>query len=378
MKKPNLYRISGSCSTAFVTLIILGASVLPSNAAVSANPDSGSQVIGAGELLQRGNDLYNRGEFAKAMLLYERASTRGADPVASAFNLGNCLFRLNRFSLAAAEFKKAVRLSDGKFNPAQLNLASVLFRLEQYGEAIAAYRRLLQQDPENLSAWLYLADAYVRTKDYVGALRALEKARRLDPEDISLIYQAAEIHSAMKEYDKAIQMVRQAFARKPSEVDFLFYIGDLYRADGKLGDAAASYREGLALKPDDIDALYKLADVLTQDGKAFLAMDYLQKALNLKPSFSDAAVFLGNLAFDAKWWDRSETAYLTALKSGNKEGAEGLRNLAYELHRLGRNEEAAKVLERTLPLRPQDKDLKTEAEQYRELAKKPIDTKLQR
>ena len=320
------------------------------------------------DLLQRGNELYNRGEFAKALILYRRAEGRGADLAASAFNQGNCLFRMNRLPEAAAEYRKAVRLGEGKFPGAQANLAATLFRLEQYGDAIAAYRRLLREDADNVAAWLYLADAYVRTRDFVGALQAMEHARKLDPSDASLVYQTAEIHATLKEYDQAIPLVREAFARKPTEVDYLFYIGDLYRAQGKLPEAAAAFREGLALKENDTDVLYKLADVLAQDGKPYLAMDHLQKALALKPDYSDAAVFLGNLSFDAKWWERAESAYFEALKQGNREGAEGLRNLAYEYHGQGRNREAAVILERAISLRPNDMDMKAEAKQYRDLA----------
>jgi tetratricopeptide (TPR) repeat protein len=329
------------------------------------------RFISANALMQRGNDLYNRNEFSKALLIYQRAEERGAEPATAAFNQGNCLFRLNHLPQAAARFRKAVRLSEGKLLAAQLNLAAVLFRMEQYGESIAAYHRALERDPENLSAWLYLADACVRIKDYVGALRAMETARKLDSGDVSLVYQTAEIHASLKEYGKAVSLVREAFTRKPSEVDFLFYIGDLQRADGKLSEAAAAYREGLALKETDTDALYKLADVLAQDGKPFIAMDYLQKALAIKPDFSDAAVFLGNLAFDAKWWERSEETYRQAAQHGNKEGIEGLRNIAYEFHRQNRNADAASLLERALALRPDDRDLKAEAVQYRDLASAP-------
>jgi len=343
--------------------------IVPARAETSAPPAAPAPAtVAADNLIQRGNELYNKGEYAKALLLYKRAEQRGSDPAVAAFNQGNCLFRMSKFPEAAAAFRKAVRLSDGNLPAAQLNLAAVLFRLEQYGESIAAYRRVLREDPENLGAWLYLADAYVRVKDYIGALQAMERARDLDPSDVSLVYQTAEIHAALKEYDKAVELVREAYARKPAEVDFLFYIGDLRRAQGNLSEAAAAYREGLSHREGDVDALYKRADALAQDGKPFLAMDYLQQALAVKPDYADAAVFLGNLAFDAKWWERSENAYRQALQSGGKEGLEGLRNLAYEFHRQGRNDEAAGVLTRALALRPQDAELKAEAKQYKDLA----------
>jgi tetratricopeptide (TPR) repeat protein len=321
------------------------------------------------DLVNRGNALYNKGEFAKALILYRKAEARGAELGTISFNIGNCLYRMDKLPEAAAAFRKTERLTDGQYLPALFNLAAVLFRLEQYGESIAAYRRALKQDPDNASAWLYLADAYTRTRDYVGALQALENARALDPDDLSIVYQLAETHAAMREFPAAVGLIREAYARKPSEIDFLFYIGDLYRAEGDLESAAGAYREGLALREKDPDNLYKLADVLAQDKKPFLAMDCLQKALLFKPDYSDAAVFLGNLASDAKWWDRAEAAYLRALGAGNKEGLEGLRNLAYEYHSQGRNDRAAQVLDSALTYRPKDATLQTEIRQYRDLAK---------
>jgi tetratricopeptide (TPR) repeat protein len=353
-----------------VTLAALLAAAAPrAKSPVPPPPPASAPAQSAIDLVNRGNVLYNKGEFAKALILYRKAEARGAELGTISFNIGNCLYRLDKLPEAAAAFRKTERLTDGKYLPALFNLAAVLFRLEQYGESIAAYRRALRQDPDNGSAWLYLADAYARTRDYVGSLQALEKARDLDPDDLSIVYQMAEAHAAMKEYPAAIALVREAYARKPSEIDFLFYIGDLYRAEGDLEAAAGAYREGLARREKDPDNLYKLADVLAQDKKPFLAMDCLQKALDQKPDFTDAAVFLGNLASDAKWWDRAEAAYLQALKGGNKEGLEGLRNLAYEYHSQGRNDRAAGILEGALALRPKDASLKGEVAQYRELEK---------
>jgi len=369
-----IFRLTARRRTGLLLASLLTGGMVLSVARADAQttaPAAAAATLGAEDLIARGNALYGRGEFAKALLLYKRAEQReraAADKAAAAFNQGNCLFQLGRLPEAAAAYRKAVRHAGGSLQAAQVNLAAVLFRMEQYGEAIAAYRRVTRDDPENLSAWLYLADAHARVKDYPGALRAMEKARALDTADATLIYQTAEIHAAMKEYDEAVNLVRAAFALKPAEVDFLFYIGDLRRAQGKFGEAAAAYREGLGYRPEDTDGLYKLADALARDGKPFLAMDPLQQALAIKPGFTDAAVFLGNLAFDAKWWERSEAAYLDALKAGNKEGLEGLRNLAFEWHKQGRNDAAAGVLDRALALVPGDAELKAERDQYRTLA----------
>src|SRR3954463_10646988 len=92
------------------------------------------------DIVNRANALYNKGEFAKALILYRKAEARGADLGTISFNIGNCLYRMDKLPEAAAAFRKTERLTDGKYLPALFNLAAVLFRLEQYGESIAAYR----------------------------------------------------------------------------------------------------------------------------------------------------------------------------------------------------------------------------------------------
>lgn len=289
-----------------------------------------AQTQDAWTILDRANVYYQNGAFAKAIPLYRKAETRGIEANIIAFNIGNCLYRLGKLPEAAASYRRSIRSGGGSSDGALLNLASVLFTLGEYPESIALYRRYLKNDPEALDAWLYLSDAYLRTKDWVGAQKALEKAYALDTTQVGVIYQLSEIFVKQKDYDRAIVLVEKASRENPNEIDFMFYLGDLHRDALKYDEAANWYRRGLSVQPNKTEVLYKLADVLDRGQKPFLAMDVLQKALVIDTSFSDAAIFLGNLAFDRKWWDRAEAAYTKALKLGNAEGWEGIRNLVYE------------------------------------------------
>ena len=334
-------------------LLILKILVLTSFAQQSAN-----------EILNNANSLYNRGRYAQAMLMYDKAESRGADKVATNFNTANCLFRLEKFPEAAAAYRKSIDYSKGEFAPAMFNLAAVLYRIGQYSESIAAYHRALRIDEENISAWLYLAESYQKTGDRVGALRALENAARLDSEDISVAYQLAEIHISLNEFDAAISLIRKAYIQNPTESDYLIYIGDIYRMNKEYESSAGAYREALTVSPDNVELLYKLADVLAEDDKPFLAINILNQALQIEPSFSDAAIFLGNLAFEANWKDRAEQAYLQAGKYGNTEAVQGLRNLAYDAEQKNQISKAINYLEKALSIAPNDISLRAEIEMY--------------
>ena len=321
-----------------------------------------AQTQTADEILNQANLLYNNGRYAQAILLYRKAEDRGANPVATSFNTANSLFQLNKLAEAAAAYRKSVNLSDGEFAPALANLAAVLYRIGEYSESIAVYRRALSIDGENASAWIYLAEAYQKTGDNVGALQAIEKARQIDSTDLSLIYQQSEIHISMEEFDAAANLVRQGYIKNPEETDFLIYLGDIYRLNKNYSESIAAYREAIAIKPDDKELLYKLADCLAEDQKPFLAIDVLNQVVQMDSNFTDASIFLGNLAFETGWLDRAESAYLLAGKKGNREAIYGLQNIVYEYMQKKRLSEAKQTIDKIFKLYPDNAELKAEFE----------------
>lgn len=312
------------------------------------------------DLMDRANALYREGRFKQAVILYRKALDRGADPVAASFNIANSFYQLEQYPEAAANYRKAVDFSEGKFAPALFNMASVYYRLRQYPECIAVYHRALKIEPENVSAWLYLGEAYSKTGDKVGALRAVEKAYALDKTDISIVYQLSEANLALGDFDRSIAVIREGYVTHPEEIDFLIYLGDVYRLNKNFEQSAGAYREALSIRQDDANVLYKLADVLVEDGKQFVAMDILNNILQIDPKFSDAAIFLGNLAYDAKFFDRAEFAYELAAKNGNAEAVYGFKNMAYDAHLQKRDSEAVRILKIAQKYYPDDETVEAD------------------
>ncbi len=289
-----------------------------------------AQEQSAIQLFNQANSYYNSGEYKKAIILYRKAQRRGTDPATIAFNIANSFYQTGDLPSAAAAYRRAIALSQGRLTNAKFNLAAVHFQLRNYGESIAIYHRALSSEPENVSAWLYLAEASERIGDLIGTQRALETALSLDMEDIGIVYQLAEVHLKLSEADRAVELVRTIYELRPDETDLLFYIGDIYYNDRNYEMAIASWREGLSAAPNNFTAHYRIADLMVQQGNRFLAMEHLSRALEINPEFTDASLFLGNIAFDLQWWDRSLGAYLQALEHNDSEGIVGIINILYE------------------------------------------------
>lgn len=335
-----------------INVIVLALAVLmamPALAAQSAN-----------DLMERASALYRDGKFKQAVLLYRKAADRGADPVAVSFNIANSYYQMEKYPEAAANYRKAVDYSNGSFVPALFNMASVYYRLKQFPECVAAYHRALKLEPDNVGGWLFLGEAYSRTGDKIGALKAVEKAYALDKSDISIVYQLSEANIAVDDYERAENVIREGYSAHPEEVDFLVYLGDVFRMEKNYEQSAGSYREALNIRADDVATMYKLADVLVEDGKQFVAMDILNNILSIKSDFTDAAIFLGNLAYDAKFLERAEFAYELAARNGNNEAIFGFKNMAYDAHAQKRDEEALRLLHLAQKYYPDDATLQAD------------------
>ena len=76
------------------------------------------------DLMERANALYREGKFKQAITLYHKAESRGADPVATSFNIANSYYQLNDLPNAAATYRKAIDFSNGTFSPALFNMGN--------------------------------------------------------------------------------------------------------------------------------------------------------------------------------------------------------------------------------------------------------------
>lgn len=114
------------------------------------------------EYIRKGNRLYKKGEFAGSEGMYRRAeeqTTSGNDAI---FNLGDALYRQNRFGEASAEFSRAAKSGETdslKRADGLYNLGNSLLKEQKFSESIDAYISSLKLKPDNMQAKYNLAYA---------------------------------------------------------------------------------------------------------------------------------------------------------------------------------------------------------------------------
>ncbi len=104
--------------------------------------------------IRRGNKQYNKQDFTAAEVDYRRGLEKNSNSFEGHYNLGNALFKQDKYPEAQAEYQKAAQLLDSKQDKKQLaesyhNLGNAYFAQQQYDKAIAAYQQSLRNNPKD-------------------------------------------------------------------------------------------------------------------------------------------------------------------------------------------------------------------------------------
>jgi Ca-activated chloride channel homolog len=103
----------------------------------------------AHRLLREGNRLYGKELFDESELLYRRALEREDESPVARFNLGNSLYKQERYDEAARYFGELAPEFDDPLNRSRVlhNLGNSLLMTRQVRQSIEAYKEALRNNP---------------------------------------------------------------------------------------------------------------------------------------------------------------------------------------------------------------------------------------
>ena len=93
----------------------------------------------------KAHELYQGGEYDKALNLYRDALIDRPEAPELHFNVGDALFKSGDYEKALQEFEQALKLpGDRARAQAHYNIGNTLFQQQDYEKAIEAYKQALQ------------------------------------------------------------------------------------------------------------------------------------------------------------------------------------------------------------------------------------------
>lgn len=277
-----------------------------------------------------GTGLLQVGETAEAVSFLERATRKQKNNPRLLANLAQCYIALNRYGEACETFRKASRIEPQQVQ-FQLGVATALALQGQLSEAQAQLQRLAARFPASALVWFNLGNVMRDQKRPEQAIAAYRRALEMDPQLIDARNSIGSVlHSSLR-FAEAEAQYRECIAYAPGYLISRYNLASVIIDLGRFEEAEAVCRDLVARDPGAPEAHSILGAAIGQQGRLLEALACHEHAARLAPD-------------DPKF---AQAHAATLMETGHE--AEGLRHFARALA-LSRGSNAVRQLLATVLL----------------------------
>ena len=167
-------------------------------------------------------------------------------------------------------------------------------RRKSHAEDLAAYVKLLREDPGNPLRHDAVGNLYLEDARYDDAIAEYRASLSLNADSAPTHYNLGFALSMRGRRDEARGAFEQALRLDPEYAQAHNNLGAMLQLAGRAGEALDHFRRAVALRPDNVDAQINLAQLLSSQGRAREALDHFEAALTLR---GDSAQALAGIAW---------------------------------------------------------------------------------
>ena len=271
----------------------LDAMIADYQAEAAAKPNDSNMQLILGHIHKRlGKDL-------ETVTAYQRAVELAPNDYYPHFALGQMFATLRQHENAIRELTKAAELSEQTqaASPEELMeiykaLGRAYFSRDRVDEAISAWGKIPELDPENIFSRIELADLFREQELYEQAIaqhEAIIERKADDPYRVCLSRrEIGNIHDEKGDYEDAIQSYDAAMALTAPgnwlRKDLQHRVIGIYAADGNWEGLIAYYQGKLEDTPNDPELMSLLASVYIENQQLDAGITTYQKAVELAPT----------------------------------------------------------------------------------------------
>jgi tetratricopeptide (TPR) repeat protein len=234
---------------------------------------------------------------------------------------------------------------------ALLNSGLAHHRSRAFARAIADYRVVLEQVPQQPEALHFLGVALAEEHRHEEALTYLSAAVEVQPDNPAAHNHRGNVLAALARYDEALLSHDRAIALDPNFAEAHYNRGVSLVSMGRTEAAIESYQRALTLQPDHSSAHNNLGNAYVDVRRFEEALGCYERATQLRPAFVDAWVNRANALRRLGRTDEAIAAARTALECepGRAEAHSALGSALASQGQLG---PAMFCYERALELKP--------------------------
>ena len=226
-------------------------------------------------LVNKGNNLFAKGDHEKAREFYKEALSNDSSCVEALYNLGLSNKKLKRFEDALDSFYKLHTILRNS-PQVMYQLADIHDQLGNTPEATEWLMQLVGIVPSDATILQRLGEMYDSEGDKSQAFQYHYDSYRYNPTNISVIEWLGAYYIDSQFCEKAVQYFERAAIIQPSQVKWQLMIASCHRRSGNYQQSLETYKHIHRKFPDNIECLKFLVRLCTDLGLKE-AQDYATK-----------------------------------------------------------------------------------------------------
>jgi tetratricopeptide (TPR) repeat protein len=183
------------------------------------------------------------------------------------FALGASYEQMKKNKDAIAAYHRALDLEPDNLDTDR-GLANALLADGQLDEALKVLNTITATEPQDWQSQVHISEIERRQGHYDEALKTLDKAKKLAPESLELTYNEALLYDSLGRYDDAIGVLTKLVAdtvhadgkysdgEKANRSIFLDRLAIVYREENKTAEAITAYKQLIELGGDYVKSGY--------------------------------------------------------------------------------------------------------------------------
>lgn len=153
-----------------------------------------------------------------------------------------------------------------------------------FDEAIAALRKILEEDPTISDGFFALGNVYFKARRFQEAVEAFTRALELKPDDSFAVINVANCYAALNKLELAEQFIQEQVKRGFDDPQFYHVLGTLYALRNNYDKALPYFEECLRKNPRSASAHNAIAAICLNRDNLACAEEHLRAARELNPT----------------------------------------------------------------------------------------------
>ena len=186
-----------------------------------------------------------------------------------------------KYSEALDAYTKALEL-DPNFGPAYVGLARLELAQDENADVLSELDLAIEKSPNFTEAYILRAEYKINHDDIEGALADLKTADGLAPNSPLIYLDYARAYLALGDAETAVASARRANDLDITMLPVYLMLGEAYSANNQPGEAAKALQTYVTYAPEDPAVYFQLGKLHYLAGEYELALEDLEKSIAYK------------------------------------------------------------------------------------------------